>query len=174
MALWGLCCCSGFSLVVESGGYSLVVIFSLQWLLLLQSTGSRAYTIQQLGCGGSAVAAPQLQSPGSVALPRQGMEPISPALACGFFTTELLGKPWTSVTFNNNNNKWVENLVFILIHLFLDQTNIYWLLPGPVLDIGDSVVNKTHKIPTLGQLVFDFEPLSAQVIWFSRVGPCTR
>ena len=35
--------CAGFSLVVASGGYSLLwcVGFSLQWLLLLQSTGSR-------------------------------------------------------------------------------------------------------------------------------------
>ena len=35
--------CVGFSLVVESGGYSLLwcADFSLQWLLLLWSTGSR-------------------------------------------------------------------------------------------------------------------------------------
>ena len=41
-------CHMGFSLVVASGGYSLVVVpsFSLQWLLSLQSTGSRAHRLQ--------------------------------------------------------------------------------------------------------------------------------
>ena len=43
MAVLGLCCFVGFSLVVESGGYSSLqcVGFSLQWLLLLQSKDSR-------------------------------------------------------------------------------------------------------------------------------------
>ena len=37
--------CSGLSLVGESGDYSLVAVagFSLQWLLLLWSTGSRVH-----------------------------------------------------------------------------------------------------------------------------------
>ena len=34
----GVCCCEGFSLVAESGGYALVV---LHGLLLLWNTGSR-------------------------------------------------------------------------------------------------------------------------------------
>ena len=44
----GLCCCEGFSLVVASGGYSLVVVSRLlTWrLLLLRSTGSRALGFQ--------------------------------------------------------------------------------------------------------------------------------
>ena len=40
--------------------------FSLQWLLLLQSTGSRACRLQQLWHVGSVVVAPGLQSSGSV------------------------------------------------------------------------------------------------------------
>ena len=39
LAVLGLCCCVGFSLVAGSGGYSLVMV---RWLLLLWSTGSRA------------------------------------------------------------------------------------------------------------------------------------
>ena len=43
LAVLGLCCCPGFSLVAASGGYSLLRCegFSLRWLLLLQSMGSR-------------------------------------------------------------------------------------------------------------------------------------
>ena len=43
LAALGLCCCRGLSLVAVSGGYSSLqcVGFSLRWLLLLWSTGSR-------------------------------------------------------------------------------------------------------------------------------------
>ena len=46
----GLCCCKGSFLVVVSEGYSVLQYtdFSLQWLLLLQSTGSRAGMLQKL------------------------------------------------------------------------------------------------------------------------------
>ena len=46
----------GFSLTVASGDYSLLwcVGFSLQWLLLLQSRGSRALGLQWLSCTGLA------------------------------------------------------------------------------------------------------------------------
>ena len=43
LALLGLCCYVGFSLVVVSGGYSLVVVCGVLTVgLLWQSTGSRA------------------------------------------------------------------------------------------------------------------------------------
>ena len=44
LAVLGLCCCTGFSPVVTSGGYSLLQCsgFSLWWLLWWQSMGSRA------------------------------------------------------------------------------------------------------------------------------------
>ena len=49
LTVWGLPCCAGFSLVATSRGYSLVAVgFSLQWLLLLESTGSRALGLQEL------------------------------------------------------------------------------------------------------------------------------
>ena len=42
-AVLGPCCCAGFPLVVEIGGYSLLVVwgFSLPWSLWLQNTGPR-------------------------------------------------------------------------------------------------------------------------------------
>ena len=56
----GLCCCTGFSLVLASGSYSLLwcMGFSLQQLLSLQGTGSWACGFQQLWHMGSEVAAP--------------------------------------------------------------------------------------------------------------------
>ena len=43
LALLGLCCCAGFSLVVVSGSFSSMWYAGLssQWLLLLRSTGSQ-------------------------------------------------------------------------------------------------------------------------------------
>ena len=45
--------CSGFFVVVAGGGYSNVNEQALPWLLLLQSTGSRAHGLQQLQLPGS-------------------------------------------------------------------------------------------------------------------------
>ena len=48
LAVLSLLCCTGSSLVAVSRGYRSLqcVGFSLWWLLLLQSTGSRAYGLQ--------------------------------------------------------------------------------------------------------------------------------
>ena len=58
----------------------------MQWLLLLQSTGSRVPGLSSCGA--------QAQLPHRVwGLPRPGIEPMSSALAGGFFTTKPPGKP---------------------------------------------------------------------------------
>ena len=75
--------------------------FSLWWLHLLHSMGSRASRLQQLQHEGSVVAVPgalenRLNKCGTWAqllrgmwdLPRPGIEPVSPALAGRFFTIE--------------------------------------------------------------------------------------
>ena len=51
LAVLGLQCCTGFSLIVASWGYSLLWCagFSLQWLLWLWSTGSRALGFSSCG-----------------------------------------------------------------------------------------------------------------------------
>ena len=109
----GLCCCVGFSLVAVSRGCSLLecVGFSLWLLFLLGRTGCRV--CQHSNCGGLVVVAHELSSCSSQApghrlsgcgvraqllcsmwdLPRPGTEPVSPALAGRFFTTEPPGKP---------------------------------------------------------------------------------
>ena len=80
--------------------------FSLQQLLLLQNTGCKTCGLQCLQHLGSVVAAPGLSSTSLLSsrstqallllsmwdLPRLRTEPMSPALAGGFFTTELPGK----------------------------------------------------------------------------------
>ena len=73
--------------------------FSLWWLLLLQRAGSRA--VCGLSTCGSRALEHRPSSCGSQAyfflsmwnLPRSEIEPVTPALAGGFFTTELPPKP---------------------------------------------------------------------------------
>ena len=76
------------SLVVASGGYSTLrgAGFSLRWLLLLRSMGSRHVGFSS--CGTRA----QLLH-GMWNLPGPGLEPVSPAMAGGFLTTAPPGKP---------------------------------------------------------------------------------
>ena len=98
LAVLGLSCCVGFSLVSARGGYCLVAGFSLRWLLSLQSTVSRLHGLSS--CGYQALeyrlnsCSAQTQVLRSMwDLPRSGIEPMSPALAGGFFTFEPPGKP---------------------------------------------------------------------------------
>ena len=81
LAALSLCCCTSFSLVAVSRGTVLLRCtgFLLQWLPLLQSTGSRAQTRQLW---------PHFQLPrGTWDFSGPGIKPVSPALADRFFTT---------------------------------------------------------------------------------------
>ena len=107
---WVFVAVRGLSLVVASGGYSSLRCagFSLRWLLLLQSTGSRrmgfsscstwsrALERRPSSCGAWA----QLLR-GMWDLPRPGLEPLSPALAGGFLTTAPPGKPERPMFYRN-------------------------------------------------------------------------
>ena len=89
LAALGLCSCTGFSLVVESRTYSLVEVcfrFSLGWLLLLWSMGSRACRLSSCG---SQTLEHRLKCHGAQTrdIPGSGIKPTSPALAGGFFIT---------------------------------------------------------------------------------------
>ena len=96
---WVFIAARGISLVAASGGYSLLRCagFSLQWLLLLRSTGSRR---TGFSCCGLLALERRLSSCGARAqllrgmwdLPRPELEPLSPALAGGFLTTAPPGK----------------------------------------------------------------------------------
>ena len=68
LSMLGLCCCEGFFPLwrVEVTHQMWCTGLSLQWLLLLQSRGSRVHGLQQLWHMGSVVEAPRLQSTGSV------------------------------------------------------------------------------------------------------------
>ena len=97
LAALGLCCCKGFSLVAVSGGHSGFIVgcagFSPQWLLSMWSTGPRAQA-QQLWPVGSVLVVNWLGCSAVLGdLPDPGREPVSPALAGGFFSTEPPGKP---------------------------------------------------------------------------------
>ena len=98
--LWVFIAARGLSLVVASGGYSLLRCtgFSLRWLLLLRSMGSRHTGFSSCGlwalerrlssCGTRAQLLHSLWD-----LPGPGLEPMSPALAGGFSTTVPPRKP---------------------------------------------------------------------------------
>ena len=100
---WVFVCCVGFSLVAASRGSSLVakrglltVVDSLVELRLSSasssSCGSWAYLLQ-----------------GMWHLPGPGIEPMSPALAGGFFTSESIGKPYSGNFYTTETGKILQN-----------------------------------------------------------------
>ena len=100
---WVFVAARGLSLVVASRGYSSLRCtgFSLRWLLLLRSMGSRRAgfsscdTWAQWHAGSRAQAQCGVQAlllRGMWDLPGPGLEPVSPALAGGFLTTAPPGK----------------------------------------------------------------------------------
>ena len=104
---WVFVAACGLPLVAVSGGSSSLWCagFSLWWLLLLQSTGSRHVGFSscdtRLSSCGSRALERRLSSCGSRAyllhgmwdLPGPGFEPVSPSLAGGFLTTAPPGNP---------------------------------------------------------------------------------
>ena len=100
LAVLSLHCSMGFSLVVAIGAYSALPCsdFSLRQLLVLWNAGSG---VRRLSTCSSLALEDKLSRCGVQArflqrtwdLPRSGMEPLSPALAGGLFTTGLPGKP---------------------------------------------------------------------------------
>ena len=86
LAAQGLCCCVGFSLVVASGGYSLVSVHGLLLIAvasLLVEHGLEAHWLQLLTCRLSCSTACGI-------FPDQG---LNPALAGGFLTPGPPGAP---------------------------------------------------------------------------------
>ena len=95
VAVLGLHGCAGFSLLVVSGGYPLVAVRGI-----LTAVASLVAEQGLQGPRASAVAAPRLYCGAWVQmlcslgdLPRSGVDPLSPALAGGFFATEPPGVP---------------------------------------------------------------------------------
>ena len=85
----GLHCCTGFSLVVASRCYSLATV-----RMLLIEMASLLMEHRLLGCTGfSSCDTPAQLLRGMQDLLGSGIEPVSPALAAGFFTTEPPRKP---------------------------------------------------------------------------------
>ena len=115
-----------------SGGYSSLRCagFSLSWLLLLQSTGSRGTGFSS--CGSRALER-RLSSCGAGAwllrgtwdLPIPGIEPVSLALAGRFLTTAPPGKP-QDVLLSDEKSKAEKNMFAVLpFTLEIIKKNIY-------------------------------------------------
>ena len=106
LALLGLCCCTGLSLVAVIGGSSLgavpgfltaMVSFSGERALergdsVAAARGPGSYGPQALRNRLISCGAQTQWLHGMWDLPRPGIKPMSPALAGGFFTTEPPGK----------------------------------------------------------------------------------
>ena len=99
LAVPDLHCCAGFSVGATSEGQLWCTGFSLQLLLLLQNSCSRACWPQQLQHEGSVVVTPGIQGTESEVVVHRlscseaceifpEIEPVSPVLAGRFFTTE--------------------------------------------------------------------------------------
>ena len=109
----GLCCYESCSLAVVA---SLVVEHGLQgmWASVsaahgLSSCGSRAPGHRLNSCSMRALLLPSMWD-----LPGPGIEPVSPALAGGFFATGSLGKPLADILildFQNGEYSVCENLL---------------------------------------------------------------
>ena len=82
----------GFSLVVESGGHSLVVVRRL-----LNCGGFSCCGAWALGCVGSVAVVHGLSYSVDQLLPGSEIEPVSLSLAGGFFTAEPAGKSLFSI-----------------------------------------------------------------------------
>ena len=108
LAVLGLHCRSDFSLITAGGGYSpagvcglLTAVASLPVELGLQGVQASLAATRGLSRCGSQALEHRLSSCGAWSscsgacwdLPEPGIEPVSPALAGGFFTTEPSGKP---------------------------------------------------------------------------------
>ena len=137
LATLSLCRCTGFFLVA-SGGYSLVAVHRLLTVVAsLVAEHGGALGAQALGPWAAVVAARGLHSCGSQALehrlygcgalaslllamwdlPKSGNQPVSPALAGGFFTTEPPEKPHLMLSFKVMNElKFRLGWVFITGH----------------------------------------------------------
>ena len=147
---WVFVAARGLSLVAASGGYSSLLCagFSLWWLLLLRSTGSRHTGFSSCGTRASVVVAHGLSSCGSRAyllrgmwdLPGPGLEPMSPALAGGFLTIVPPGKSLTWIIFK-------VFLEFVTI-FFLYYVLVFW--PQGMWDLSSPTSDWTH-IPCIGR-----------------------
>ena len=112
LAVHGLHCCVGFSLVVATGGSFLVVVtgFSMQRLLLFQSTGSRVLRHQELQHVGSTDVAYRLScSMAGGIFSDQGSNPCLLHWQAGSLPMSHQGRP----------PKCVLNGFYFLIYLFL-------------------------------------------------------
>ena len=90
MTLAGLLCCPGFSVVVvRVCSVSRVWLFATPWTVACQAPLCIGFPRQECWSG------LPFPSPGNVG---PGIEPVSLALACGFFTTAPPGQQWAGAT----------------------------------------------------------------------------
>ena len=110
LAAFVLCCCRGLSLVAGSGVLLCRYMgFSLQWLLLLQSTGSRVCRLRQLQPLGSVAVVHRLSCPTACGVFLDQGQNQCPCIARQILNLDHQGSP-----------TFLINLIKILYHLNVD------------------------------------------------------
>ena len=134
---WVSVAARGLSLVAAKGGYSSLWCagFSLRWLLLLRSTGSR--------CAGFSSCGTWAQLLHAWDLPRPGLETVSPALAGRFLTTAPPGKSETRClktvwVMTSTGGTQGRMMAVVLTPLVTHPGPLYWVMcpPPAVVSIG--------------------------------------
>ena len=96
LAVLGLHCWASFSLAVAIKGYSLVAVHGLL-VAVASLVGQHGFRVRGFHCAVydslRSCGTPAYLLNGTWDLPRPGIEPMTPALAGRFFTTEAPGKP---------------------------------------------------------------------------------
>ena len=128
------------SLVVASGGYSSLWYsgFSLQWLLLLRSTGFMVHKFQYVAHGLSCSSWAWLLC-GMWNPPGTGIEPVSPALAGWFLFTAPQGSPFFQLCLLKKAHPLRETYILFFHNIFSpfvimyshqhnQWTNVYFLI----------------------------------------------
>ena len=129
--MFSLCYHVSFTLVMESGGYSLAAVPRG-----LSSCGSWALEHRLNSCGTCA----QLLH-GTWDQPGSGIESVSPVLAGGFFTTESLGKPSIFISYR-------QDMVHPLIVLIFLRAQLIQSKPCPLQILLPTLHSHTYTAYT--------------------------
>ena len=139
---------------VEATLWLQCAVFSLQWLLLLQSTSPRAHGLSSCS---SQVREHRLDSWATQAYllwgtwnpPGEGIKPTLPSLAAWFFTTEPPGKPSTHDFFKSLRRLEIEVNFFNFIKSIFEKPTTSIIPNGEKLSLFPSKIRNKMRMFTL-------------------------
>ena len=142
LAVLGLCCCVGFSLAAARGGYSSLQCegFSLWWLLLLRSLGSRLCGFWEFWHVGSSVVFPRLWSTGWTDV----VHGLSCSTACGIFQNQGLKQCLLHCKVNSLPLSHPVSSMWVLLHsgISIFKPCGMWAPTIPSKEVGGCLMTK--------------------------------